>query len=104
MRTKNDYSLKTHLGLNRLRRLYTMHHHTIPSTIYFTPSSNLFFVSPRIIFAFSLSLSLSFDVIVCHFRKDARLPVQLQRAMAAEAEAAREARAKVRAPPRDIQV
>lgn len=29
-------------------------------------------------------------------RKDARLPVQLQRAMAAEAEAAREARAKVR--------
>ena len=31
----------------------------------------------------------------CCFRKDARLPVQLQRAMAAEAEAAREARAKV---------
>ena len=30
------------------------------------------------------------------FSKDARLPVQLQRAMAAEAEAAREARAKVR--------
>ena len=30
-------------------------------------------------------------------RKDVRLPVQLQRAMAAEAEAAREARAKVRA-------
>ena len=29
------------------------------------------------------------------FSKDARLPVQLQRAMAAEAEAAREARAKV---------
>ena len=29
------------------------------------------------------------------YRKDARLPVQLQRAMAAEAEAAREARAKV---------
>ena len=28
--------------------------------------------------------------------KDARLPIQLQRAMAAEAEAAREARAKVR--------
>ena len=28
------------------------------------------------------------------FRKDVRLPVQLQRAMAAEAEAAREARAK----------
>lgn len=31
-------------------------------------------------------------------RKDVRLPVQLQRAMAAEAEAAREARAKVRFP------
>ena len=30
------------------------------------------------------------------FRKDARLPEQLQRAMAAEAEASREARAKVR--------
>ena len=30
-----------------------------------------------------------------NFRKDVRLPVQLQRAMAAEAEAAREARAKV---------
>ena len=29
------------------------------------------------------------------YRKDVRLPVQLQRAMAAEAEAAREARAKV---------
>ena len=32
---------------------------------------------------------------VKHFSKDVRLPVQLQRAMAAEAEAAREARAKV---------
>ena len=31
-----------------------------------------------------------------NFRKDVRLPVQLQRAMAAEAEASREARAKVR--------
>ena len=30
------------------------------------------------------------------FSKDVRLPVQLQRAMAAEAEAAREARAKVK--------
>ncbi len=30
-----------------------------------------------------------------HFSKDVRLPQQLQRAMAAEAEAAREARAKV---------
>jgi hypothetical protein len=35
--------------------------------------------------------------IFCFIRKDARLPVQLQRAMAAEAEAAREARAKVKA-------
>ena len=33
-------------------------------------------------------------ILVLH-RKDVRLPVQLQRAMAAEAEAAREARAKV---------
>ena len=33
--------------------------------------------------------------ILSIYRKDARLPVQLQRAMAAEAEAAREARAKV---------
>ena len=31
-----------------------------------------------------------------NFSKDVRLPVQLQRAMAAEAEAAREARAKVK--------
>ena len=30
-----------------------------------------------------------------HYSKDVRLPVQLQRAMATEAEAAREARAKV---------
>jgi len=35
-----------------------------------------------------------FLLIFCS--KDVRLPVQLQRAMAAEAEAAREARAKVR--------
>ena len=33
--------------------------------------------------------------LIFHSRKDVRLPVQLQRAMAAEAEAAREARAKV---------
>ena len=32
---------------------------------------------------------------ICFFSKDVRLPVLLQRAMAAEAEAAREARAKV---------
>ena len=35
------------------------------------------------------------------FSKDVRLPVQLQRAMAAEAEAAREARAKVGLTPDD---
>ena len=34
-----------------------------------------------------------YNIVYCS--KDARLPVQLQRAMAAEAEAAREARAKV---------
>ena len=34
-------------------------------------------------------------LIFLFFSKDVRLPVQLQRAMAAEAEAAREARAKV---------
>ena len=34
-------------------------------------------------------------MLMAMFSKDARLPVQLQRAMAAEAEAAREARAKV---------
>lgn len=39
---------------------------------------------------------LKFNFILSHiYRKDVRLPVQLQRAMAAEAEAAREARAKV---------
>ena len=35
------------------------------------------------------------STILIYYSKDARLPVQLQRAMAAEAEAAREARAKV---------
>jgi regulator of protease activity HflC (stomatin/prohibitin superfamily) len=45
-------------------------------------------------------MSLPFRVLcesnrLSHFRKDARLPEQLQRAMAAEAEASREARAKV---------
>ena len=37
-------------------------------------------------------------ILVFLFSKDVRLPVQLQRAMAAEAEAAREARAKVKHP------
>ena len=35
------------------------------------------------------------NFLYLYYRKDVRLPVQLQRAMAAEAEAAREARAKV---------
>lgn len=35
------------------------------------------------------------SIYECVYSKDVRLPVQLQRAMAAEAEAAREARAKV---------
>ena len=35
------------------------------------------------------------EKVLCFFRKDSRLPEQLQRAMAAEAEAAREARAKI---------
>ena len=43
---------------------------------------------------FPFLLLLDILVNVC-YRKDARLPEQLQRAMAAEAEASREARAKV---------
>ena len=35
-------------------------------------------------------------ILLSSYSKDVRLPVQLQRAMAAEAEAAREARAKVK--------
>ena len=38
---------------------------------------------------------LAVNVLSVYYSKDVRLPVQLQRAMAAEAEAAREARAKV---------
>ena len=43
----------------------------------------------------SLIIMITIQIIVPILSKDARLPVQLQRAMAAEAEAAREARAKV---------
>ena len=43
-----------------------------------------------------LPSSLLSKMLYLYNRKDVRLPVQLQRAMAAEAEAAREARAKVR--------
>lgn len=38
---------------------------------------------------------LLISFVLVKYRKDVRLPVQLQRAMAAEAEASREARAKV---------
>lgn len=51
------------------------------------------------IFIFSTkNQSIFINLLICDWipnRKDVRLPVQLQRAMAAEAEAAREARAKV---------
>lgn len=40
-------------------------------------------------------LNMYINFLYLYYRKDVRLPVQLQRAMAAEAEAAREARAKV---------
>ena len=42
-----------------------------------------------------LTFNIMYIFVFLLFSKDARLPVQLQRAMAAEAEAAREARAKV---------
>ena len=37
----------------------------------------------------------SIIIVICYYRKDVRLPVHLQRAMATEAEAQREARAQV---------
>ena len=43
----------------------------------------------------NFSIHCLFIIFFENFSKDVRLPVQLQRAMAAEAEAAREARAKV---------
>ena len=42
-----------------------------------------------------ISFSLEMKKTAFSYRKDVRLPQQLQRAMAAEAEASREARAKV---------
>lgn len=47
------------------------------------------------LFPINLLKIYTFLYIYIYYRKDVRLPVQLQRAMAAEAEAAREARAKV---------
>ena len=54
---------------------------------------NVWKCKPKIICQDNLSVLDSIFLLL--FSKDARLPVQLQRAMAAEAEAAREARAKV---------
>ncbi|KAJ8891792.1 hypothetical protein PR048_004346 [Dryococelus australis] len=51
-------------------------------------------VTTPLVLVFPLMMALGFRVTRAR-RKDVRLPVQLQRAMAAEAEAAREARAKV---------
>ena len=42
-----------------------------------------------------MRFKIGFLIICVDHSKDVRLPIQLQRAMAAEAEAAREARAKV---------
>jgi hypothetical protein len=52
-------------------------------------SINTIYCHTRDFFAFPMI------IVCCVNSKDVRLPVQLQRAMAAEAEAAREARAKV---------
>ena len=52
------------------------------------------YIQPSNLSSAALS-SASHIFVFLLFSKDARLPVQLQRAMAAEAEAAREARAKV---------
>ena len=46
-------------------------------------------------FVFIIPIIFNRMIILMICSKDARLPIQLQRAMAAEAEAAREARAKV---------
>ncbi len=56
-----------------------------------TPSENEFFVKNMLTLVFPKNHSSKFIFLkLCS--KDVRLPVQLQRAMAAEAEAAREAR------------
>lgn len=48
-----------------------------------------------LLISISTYMCIYIGIINFFYRKDVRLPVQLQRAMAAEAEAAREARAKV---------
>jgi len=54
------------------------------------------FVSPYATVDHLVSIVVRAAYVMRVGRKDVRLPVQLQRAMAAEAEAAREARAKVK--------
>jgi len=62
---------------------------------YIIASGNKYFVNTNSA-NFQTWISLLMSTTICYScRKDVRLPVQLQRAMAAEAEAAREARAKV---------
>jgi hypothetical protein len=48
------------------------------------------------LFEFKKQMNELLQFIPVYFSKDVRLPIQLQRAMAAEAEATREAKAKVR--------
>lgn len=59
-----------------------------------TPWYLTLFLLPNVSLILKFLVSLTHSVS-WHDRKDVRLPIQLQRAMAAEAEAAREARAKV---------
>ena len=56
---------------------------------------NLEYNKCQLTFDFAQILNKTLRALKITCSKDARLPVQLQRAMAAEAEAAREARAKV---------
>ena len=64
-------------------------------------SESIIGIQTQIFFGLPLIKCIRFSKYFVHnvkrsfYRKDVRLPVQLQRAMAAEAEAAREARAKV---------
>ena len=55
----------------------------------FQPDILIFFI-----FIMQIKIKFIYNNLI-NYSKDVRLPVQLQRAMAAEAEAAREARAKV---------
>ena len=55
-------------------------------------SNKISFISPE---SYKTRCTRRIELTNLYFRKDARLPEMLQRAMAAEAEASREARAKV---------